>query len=129
MSSKSINNVWPLVLPSPGGAGLGVLCFPERLYVVAEVLVCQKFRENYFFSETCATMPPMSQFGNKKRNLLGVKLGKSGSPKPFFCGGGLRWPHNLDLGLRLGASETANSWGETHIMETGLGNRAHGGGK
>ena len=32
----------------------------------------------YFFSKICAIISPTRQFGDEKRNLFGVKLGKGG---------------------------------------------------
>ncbi len=39
----------------------------------------QNSRENYFFSEIFAIMPPTRQFGCQKRNLFWIKLGKGGT--------------------------------------------------
>jgi hypothetical protein len=68
-----------------GNVALG---FPERWYLVAEVLVGPKFREIVFFlKEFCAIMLPSAGGGFKNRNFEGFFLRERGAKNPIVDGG------------------------------------------
>jgi hypothetical protein len=69
--------------PLSGGVGLGLIGRRLTKNLLAKEVVCKKFRRNYFFSKLYAIMPPARHFGDKKMNLLGVKLGMRGSQNHF----------------------------------------------
>ncbi len=81
--------MWPQFPLSPTTKPFfpGVNSFAVEKYLGSRGLVSPNLWENYLLIEIVLSCRPPGKLATIKRNLLGVKLAESGSPKPRFSEG------------------------------------------